>query len=131
MSERIPEPHEVEAMSEGEFKIYENRLRRMARRQELQLQKSWRKDTHAYDYKTYQLVNAIGDVWLGDSVRGFGLTITEIHRGLLGQCTFPFTECTGKNVQRVEDPYDADVNNAPGVMIMACEACLQDLKDSI
>jgi hypothetical protein len=127
----IPEPHEVNAMTEGEFKVYENRLRRMAGRQQLQLQKSWRKDQYAFDYKTYQLVNELGDVWLGDSVRGYGLSITEVHRSLVGGCTHPYSSCTGKNVERAQDPYEADVNNSPGVMIMACEECLQQLGNEV
>ena len=34
--------------------------------------------------------------------------------------------CTGTG-SLVEDPYEADVNNTPGQMIVACTACLHEL----
>lgn len=36
-----------------------------------------------------------------------------------------------KGVKKVEDPYEADVNNTPGVMIKVCEECLQKIADGI
>lgn len=39
--------------------------------------------------------------------------------------------CTIFGAQRVEDPYEADVNNNPGVMIVACEKCLDALAAEI
>ena len=49
-------------------KVRENRLRRMASRQGLQLVKSRRRDTRALDYGTYWLVDAAGvEVASGDA----------------------------------------------------------------
>ena len=42
---------------EGCVKIRENRLRRMAERQGVKLQKSRRRDPHALDYGTYRLID--------------------------------------------------------------------------
>ena len=117
-------------MSEETFKVYENRLRRMAKRQQLVLQKSARKDPHAYDYGTYQLVTELGDIYFGDTRRGYGMDITEVHRTLLGECVLWRDGCTGKP-ERAENPYHADVNDSPGIMILACENCLQELSDDI
>lgn len=36
--------------------------------------------------------------------------------------------CTNTNVRLVEDPYEADVNNNPGQMIWACDACYDELR---
>jgi len=43
-------------MGEGDDKVRENRLRRMAARQGLRLEKSRRRDDRALDYGTYWLV---------------------------------------------------------------------------
>jgi hypothetical protein len=32
--------------------------------------------------------------------------------------------CTNRDVKLVEDPYEAEVNNTPGQLILACDACL-------
>ena len=45
-------------------------------------------------------------------------------------CTHRYSGCTFDGVL-VEDPYEKDVNETPGVMIIACEHCLQQLKDDI
>ena len=53
--------------SSTEQKVLENRLRRMAARQGLQLIKSRRRDPRALDYGTYSLVDASGvEVARGD-----------------------------------------------------------------
>lgn len=39
--------------------------------------------------------------------------------------------CTNTDVQFVEDPYEADVNNTPGQLIWACPPCLRELCDDI
>lgn len=65
-------------------KIRENRLRRMAERQGLQLQKSRRRDPRALDYGTYQLVDVqtSGLVAYGRQ-SGYGLTLDEVERELM------------------------------------------------
>lgn len=47
---------------------------------------------------------------------------------LTGQCSLAYTRfCTNTNVQLVEDPYEADVNDTPGQLIEACPECLEQL----
>lgn len=41
-----------------------------------------------------------------------------------GDCQENRRGCTNTDVTLVEDPYEADVNNTPGVLILACPACL-------
>jgi hypothetical protein len=47
-----------------------------------------------------------------------------------GLCELRHCGCTFDG-QLVEDPYEADVNNTPGVMIVACDHCLGELSDDI
>lgn len=64
-------------------KVRENRLRRMAERQGLKLEKSRRRDPRALDYGSYQLVDA-GTATLvayGTS-NGYGLNLDEIEKAL-------------------------------------------------
>jgi hypothetical protein len=42
------------------------------------------------------------------------------------RCELQYRGCLGLG-QLVEDPYEADVNNTPGVMIWACAHCLDEL----
>jgi hypothetical protein len=58
-------------------KVREDRLRRMAGRQGLRLEKSRRRDPRALDYGTYQLVN----VRTGEPGRT-GLTLDEAEKAL-------------------------------------------------
>jgi hypothetical protein len=65
------------------LKVYENRLRRMARRQGLLLAKSRRRDTRAVDWGTYRLVDTnSGAVVCGDTANGFGMSLEEIEAAL-------------------------------------------------
>jgi len=65
------------------LKVYENRLRRMARRQGLLLAKSRRRDTRAYDWGTYWLLDAnSGTVACGDTSTGYGMSLDEIEAAL-------------------------------------------------
>jgi hypothetical protein len=57
MTEHIPAPDEVDALTPGEYKTFENRLRRVAQRQGYRLEKSRRRDPYALDYGTYRLIN--------------------------------------------------------------------------
>jgi hypothetical protein len=64
-------------------KIRENRLRRMAERQGLQLQKSRRRDPRATEFGTYQLVDRYNDTLAaGGGRNGYGMTLDEIERAL-------------------------------------------------
>jgi hypothetical protein len=67
------------------YKVWENRIRRMAERQGLRLQKSRRRDTRAVDYGTYRLADPATNtvVSYGGSSR-YGLTLDEIEKALLG-----------------------------------------------
>lgn len=46
------------------------------------------------------------------------------------ECELGRRGCTGTG-ELVEDPYEADVNNNPGQLILACPNCLQELSDDI
>jgi hypothetical protein len=65
-------------------KVKENRLRRMAARQGLRLEKSRRRDPRALDYGTFQLVwidtNAIAAS--GGNREGYGMHLDEIETAL-------------------------------------------------
>jgi len=72
-------------------KIRENRLRRMARRQRLALQKSRRRDPNAWDYETYQLVDPStnGLVYADFTTRfGYGLSLDDVE-AFLSQSSGP------------------------------------------
>ena len=43
------------------------------------------------------------------------------------ECSLRYSVCTNTHVELVEDPYDADVNNTPGQLILACPECLVEL----
>lgn len=58
--------------------------------------------------------------------------VQEVLEGVIVEdCELGYPDCTNTDVELVEDPYEADVNNNPGQLIMACPACLQDLSNSI
>lgn len=46
---------------------------------------------------------------------------------LNSDCSLGYAVCTNRGVQLVEDPYEADVDNTPGQMILACPECLDQL----
>lgn len=65
-------------------KVRENRLRRMAERQGLRLQKSRRRDPRALDYETYGLVDVrFNTLEVGDPSNGYGLTLDEVEAALM------------------------------------------------
>ena len=67
-------------------KIRENRLRRMAERQGLQLMKSRRRDPRAIDYGTYMLTNpSTNTLALWGNPDGYGLTLDEIEAALTAE----------------------------------------------
>jgi hypothetical protein len=64
-------------------KIRENRLRRMAERQGLRLEKSRRRDKRAYDYGTYQLIDPYTNALVASgNQHGYGLSLDEIEQAL-------------------------------------------------
>jgi hypothetical protein len=62
-----------------EEKVRENRLRRMADRQGLRLEKSRRRDVRAWDYGTWRLVNAQTDAVVAEFI-----DVDEVERRLTG-----------------------------------------------
>jgi hypothetical protein len=67
-------------------KVRENRLRRMAERQGLRLEKSRRRDPRAVDFGTYQLVNARSNALVaGSRSWGYGLDLDEVEAYLVGE----------------------------------------------
>jgi len=71
-------------MTEQDYKVLENRLRRAAARQGLRLEKSRARDPRAVDYGTYQLVDIATNTRVsgGSQQRGYGLGLHEIARAL-------------------------------------------------
>ncbi len=61
-------------------KVYENRVRRAARRQGLVLRRSRRRDPRAIDYRRYWVVNENGAPVVGGEL---GLTLNEAEHYLL------------------------------------------------
>lgn len=70
-------------------KVRENRLRRMAARQGLRLEKSRRRDPRALEYGTYQLVDIDNNTLAayGGGREGYGLDLDEIEAALMGQAS--------------------------------------------
>ena len=64
-------------------KVRENRLRRMAERQGLALEKSRRRDPYALDYGTYQIVDPDTSGLVASGLdSGFGMTLDEVEKWL-------------------------------------------------
>jgi hypothetical protein len=93
MTSSIPTSEEINAMTDQEYKILENRLRRAAARQGLRLQKSRARDPRAVTYGTYSLVKGPaptsgGSNWrsrelvAGDQNTGYGLSLDDVARAL-------------------------------------------------
>ncbi len=77
MTERIPTPDELNAMTPTEHKVFENRLRRASARQGLTLVKSRTRDPRAIGYGTYLLADENNCVAVGP-----GLGLDEVARAL-------------------------------------------------
>lgn len=85
MATGIPSSDELDAMSVQDRKVLENRLRRVADRQGLRLEKSRLRDPRAIGYATYQLVDERANtVVLADDERGYGLDLHDVARYLYG-----------------------------------------------
>lgn len=64
-------------------KVRENRLRRMAERQGLQVLKSRRRDPRASDYGTYMLVDPRSNAVVASGAQsGYGLTVDDLEAAL-------------------------------------------------
>lgn len=86
VTERIPTGDEVNAMSTQEFKVFENRLRRAAKRQGLELVKSRSRDPRAVDYGGYMLVNAYTNtVEAGELGSPRALDVVQVAECLWGE----------------------------------------------
>jgi hypothetical protein len=67
------------------YKVWENRIRRMAERQGLRMEKSRRRDTRAVDYGTYRLVDPATNTVVSYAPPSlYGLTLDDIEKALLG-----------------------------------------------
>lgn len=87
MVDGVPTTDQINAMSDGEYKVYENRLRRMAERQGLRLEKARRRDTRARDWCTYRLMDpSTHTVVSHNPAYGtHGLSLDQVERVLLGE----------------------------------------------
>lgn len=81
LEEVVPTDVEVEGMTPRQFKTYESKVRRAAKRQGLTLVKSRRRDPRAADYRSYWLMDE-RTRWL---VAGgeFGWFLNEVHARLV------------------------------------------------
>jgi hypothetical protein len=84
LTDTPPTSERLNAMSEREYRMYEARLRRAAKRQGLVLCKSRRRDSRAHDYGTYCLLDVRTRFQVaGDHEGGYGLSLSEIHAALV------------------------------------------------
>jgi hypothetical protein len=73
----------INAMTDQEYKVLENRLRRAAERQGLRLEKSRARDPRAIDYGTYHLVDKSSNTVVAHGLQsGYGLALDEIAQHL-------------------------------------------------
>lgn len=85
MNTDIPTATEIDAMSDQDRKVLENRLRRAANRQGLRLEKSRVRDPRGIGYGTYQLTDTRANtVVAADHERGYGLSLHEVADYLYG-----------------------------------------------
>lgn len=64
-------------------KVRENRLRRMAERQNLQIMKSRRRDPRATDYGTYQIIDPYNNTIVAHALQsGYGMSLDDVERYL-------------------------------------------------
>ena len=96
-------------MRDNKIKVRENRLRRMADRQGLKLQRSPRRDTRALDYGLYALTTyggAAGTVHPQGPISIFTLDLDEVEQYLVedGRCHICGTELSHKGYCGVCNP---------------------------
>lgn len=85
MREQVPTTAQIEAMTARQYATYENNnLRRAAKRQGVELQKSRVRDRWANDYGTYRLVNPHNNTVVAHAGwTDYGLDLEHIHAELL------------------------------------------------
>jgi len=75
--------HDLNSMTDRQYRAYENKLRRAAKRQGLVLQKARSRDPQYWLTGTYQLVDAeINCVVVSGSQDGYGLSLDEVAEQL-------------------------------------------------
>lgn len=77
-------PDEIAAMTPNNHKVYENRLRRMASRQGLELRKHKVRDPRAINHGTYGLSDAGTSAVTHGGPDGYGLGLDQVERILTG-----------------------------------------------
>jgi hypothetical protein len=84
MAKKDPKKDRIKKEREGRLmiKVRENRLRRMAQRQGLMVQKAKLRDPYASGFGTYMLVDERNFVVAMGSPNGFGLTLDEVEEWL-------------------------------------------------
>jgi hypothetical protein len=65
----VPDSDRMKAMSNVEYKVFENRCRRAAQRQLLRLRRSRRRDPLAWDYGRYELIDADDNIVAAGELR--------------------------------------------------------------
>jgi len=81
----MPSAEEIQVLSDPEFKVLENRLRRAADRQGLRLEKSRLRDPRAIGFGTYQLVDLATNTLVSHGLQGgYGLGLDDIAQSLFG-----------------------------------------------
>jgi hypothetical protein len=84
MERAIPTDEDIRAMTSTEYKSFETRLRRVAQRRGLRLDKSRSRDPRATDYGTYQLVDVTTNALVSYGLEtGYGLSLADIAQRLL------------------------------------------------
>ena len=85
-------------------KVRENRLRRMAQRQLLRLEKSRRRDPRAYDFDGYMLVDDRNTVVLGARLHAYDATLDEVEAFLTDDSRPRWRRDPGKKERRWHIP---------------------------
>ena len=89
--------------------VHENRLRRVAERQGLQLRKSRRRDENAHDFGVYWLVEPVDNLMIAGG--DFGLSLDEVEAFLSDRqprprvrAKFPLNRCdAGHEIRQLKD----------------------------
>jgi hypothetical protein len=81
----MPAERDLSAMSDQEYKVLENRLRRMLDRQGYRLLKSRARDPRAITYGGYMIVDhEVGGAAAGGEGRGYTLDLNDVERWATG-----------------------------------------------
>jgi hypothetical protein len=93
-------------MSPDTDKTRETRLRRLADRRGLRLQKSPRRDPRAWDFGTYQLVDAREGWLVAEQItgQGFGMSLDDVEEWLTGQAVRMYKVTASMKVRLLPAP---------------------------